>query len=153
MTLQPITPDLARRIIAREERDGDRWHAEYPFDDELVPLRMLAQNHAPDPVFTLYMIREKGLAIGGLGFFGPPDETDTVEFGYGLIAAARGRGLASDAVVEGLRIAASHGARRAIADTEVVNGASIRVLQKAGFAETERTFQKVHFAKDLQHGL
>ena len=118
--LERISPEVAARIIARDEKVGDAWHAEYPFEDELVPLRMLAQQPNPHPVFTLYLVRDQdGLAVGGLGFFGPPDEFGTVGIGYGLIPAARGRGLASDAVTHAVRIAAEHGARRIIADTDL----------------------------------
>ncbi|OZB86725.1 MAG: N-acetyltransferase, partial [Microbacterium sp. 14-71-5] len=76
MRLDPIDPALAARIVAREERAGDDWHPEYPFADELVPLRSLASREEADPVFTLYAIRDdEGVAVGGFGFFGPPDET------------------------------------------------------------------------------
>jgi RimJ/RimL family protein N-acetyltransferase len=149
VTLEPITPELARRIVVRDERDGDHWHPDYPFADELAPLRMLAGEDAADAVFTLYMIREEGLAVGGFGFFGPPDESGTVEFGYGLIPSARGRGLATDAVAEGLRIAAAAGARRAIADTDLDNAPSIRVLEKSGLVETHRSADKLFFAREL----
>ena len=53
MTLEPITPELARRIVVRDERDGDHWHPDYPFADELAPLRMLAGEDAADAGFTL----------------------------------------------------------------------------------------------------
>lgn len=99
-TLEPITPDLAARVVARDERPGDDWHAEYPFADELDPLRSLATASAVDPDFTMYLVRRTsdGLAVGGFGFFGPPDASGTVEFGYGLVPSARGAGLATEAV-------------------------------------------------------
>lgn len=92
LTLESIFPELARRIVAREPAANDAWHAEYPIEDELVSLQALAADPDPDPVLTLYQIRRRadGLAIGGLGFFGPPDESGRVEFGYGLVASARG---------------------------------------------------------------
>jgi RimJ/RimL family protein N-acetyltransferase len=149
MRLDPIDPALAARIVAREERAGDDWHPEYPFADELVPLRSLASREEADPV-TLYAIRDdEGVAVGGFGFFGPPDETGTVEFGYGLVPAARGRGLAGAAVAEGLRIAAGHGAVRAIADTEETNLASLAVLARAGMSEIRREGGMVYVARDL----
>lgn len=150
MRLDPIDSALAARIITRDERSGDDWHAEYPFEDELVPLRSLAAREEADPVFTLYAIRDdQGVAVGGFGFFGPPDETGTVEFGYGLIAAARGRGLATAAVAEGLRIAAAHGAVRAIADTEETNLASLAVLARSGMTEIRREGGMVYVAREL----
>ncbi|MBS1907985.1 MAG: GNAT family N-acetyltransferase [Actinobacteria bacterium] len=150
MRLDPIDPVLAARIVARDERAGDDWHPEYPFPDELAPLRSLAARGETDPVFTLYAIRdEAGIAVGGFGFFGPPDESGTVEFGYGLIPAARGRGLATAAVAEGLRIAADYGAVRAIADTEETNSASLAVLERSGMAVTRRAGGMVYVARDL----
>ncbi|WP_243228429.1 GNAT family N-acetyltransferase [Microbacterium sp. CIAB417] len=151
MRLEPITPQLAARIIARDEQPGDRWHAEYPFADELVPLRMLAAATDPHPVFTLYAIRdEDGVAVGGLGFFGPPED-GTVEIGYGLVPSARGRGLASDAVTHAVRIAAAHGADRVIADTDLANLPSQRVLLRAGFTESRRNGEKAFFERTLPH--
>ena len=41
VALERITPELARRIIAREERSGDNWHSAYPLVDQLDPLRSL----------------------------------------------------------------------------------------------------------------
>lgn len=141
VSLEPITPRTARRIVERDEHPEDRWHPEYPFVDELDPLRSLAQSASPDPVFTMYLLRRTsdGLAVGGLGFFGPPDAQGTVELGYGLVPAARGRGLAAEAVTIALRTAAQGGAHLVSADTTTDNIASQRVLLAAGFAETART--------------
>lgn len=111
--LDVISPELARRIVARDEQPGDDWHPEYPFADELDPLRSLAAASSTDPVFTMYLIRRRsdGSAVGGIGFFGPPDGTGTVEFGYGLVPSARGAGLATEAVELALQHAAESGAR------------------------------------------
>ena len=140
VALEPITPDLARRIVAREERPGDRWHAEYPFLDEIDPLRSLAASAAPDPDFTMYVVRRSsdGMAVGGFGFFGPPDADGRVEFGYGLVPSARGAGLASSAVLLALEHARLRGATTAAADTEADNIASRRVLTKSSLAEVGR---------------
>lgn len=149
--LTRITPAMARRIVARDEEPGDDWHPDYPFVDELDPLEALAASESSASPFTMYAIREPAtrLAVGGLGFFGPPDASGTVEFGYGLIPAARGRGLASAAVTLALAHAQHWGARRAVADTETDNGASRRVLEKAGLHETGRRGTLVLFARDL----
>ncbi|MGN6742896.1 MAG: GNAT family N-acetyltransferase [Amnibacterium sp.] len=152
LVLHPIRPDEAARIVAGD-REPD-WHPAYPFEDELDPLRGLAAATDPDPVFTLYQVRERasGLAVGGIGFFGPPDADGAVELGYGLVAAARGGGLATEALLAAVGIAAAHGATAVRADTEPGNAASQRVLAKAGFAETGRTATQVRFERRLRRG-
>ena len=152
LTLQSITPEIAGRIVAREGRGDDLWHPEYPFADELDPLRGLAVTRSPHPVFTMYMIRRRadGFAIGGLGFFGPPDDAGRVEFGYGLVPSARGTGLATEAVRAALEFACAHGARVAIADTPAANIASQRVLEKSGLLATHNDGSSVHFARTLR---
>ena len=151
LVLHPIRPDEARRIAAGAPGPDDRWHPDYPFEDELDPLTSLAGATAPDPVFTLYQVREAatGLAVGGIGFFGPPDEAGAVESGYGLVADARGRGIATEAVVAVVRLAAEHGAAVLRADTTPGNVASRRVLEKAGLSEVRRTGELIFFERRL----
>ena len=149
--LDVISPELARRIVARDEQPGDDWHPEYPFADELDPLRSLAAASSTDPVFTMYLIRRRsdGSAVGGIGFFGPPDDTGTVEFGYGLVPSARGAGLATESVELALQQAADNGARAVVADTDVANVASQRVLEKNGFVEVRRGAALVFYRREL----
>jgi RimJ/RimL family protein N-acetyltransferase len=136
VTLHVISPAEARRIVDRAPLPDDRWHPEYPLADELDVLRPLADDPGPDPVFGLMMIRDAdGMAVGGIGFFGPPDADGGVEIGYGLVPAARGRGLAVAAVTEVLAIAAAHGVKVVRASTEPSNLPSSRVLERSGFRE------------------
>lgn len=151
LSLEPISPDLARRIVAREERAGDEWHHEYPFTDELGPLTSLSAAEPTESPFTMYLIRRKddGLAVGGFGFFGPPDESGQVGFGYGLVPSARGAGLATEAVRVALEFASVWGARTAVADTDVNNTASQRVLVKNGLEEVSRDTSLVYYRRTL----
>lgn len=151
VALEPITPALARRIVARDERPGDRWHAEYPFLDEIDPLRSLAASASPDPDFTMYVVRRSsdGMAVGGFGFFGPPDADGRVEFGYGLVPSVRGEGLASSAVLLALEHARLRGATIAAADTEAENIASRDVLVEGGLAEVRRSGSLVLYERVL----
>jgi RimJ/RimL family protein N-acetyltransferase len=150
LLLTPISPERARQIVAGD-RMGDRWHPEYPLVDELDPLRGLAATQDPDPVFTMYVIRQRHdtLAIGGLGFFGPPDDLGRIEFGYGLVPSVRGRGYATEAVIRALEVAAEHGALSAAADTALANLSSQRVLEKAGLAEARRDAGTIFYARPL----
>lgn len=151
VALERITPELARRIVARDEQLGDQWHPEYPIVDELDPLRSLAVSTSPDANFTMYIVRRvsDGLAVGGFGFFGPPNGEGRVEFGYGLVPSARGHGLAGEAVRVALEHAARWGARIAAADTDTSNIASQRVLTKAGLVEIGRDSTLVFYERRL----
>lgn len=153
VTLSPISPALARRIVARDERPGDDWHPSYPFIDELDPLRGLAAASVSDvdPVFGMYVVRRAsdGLAVGGAGFSGPPSDLGEVEIGYGLVEEARGTGLASAAVRALLDIARAGGALRVVAGTAPENLASQRVLLACGFSEIWRSETDVRFRRDL----
>jgi len=149
LVLHAIDRDAAARIVAGEPSVADLWHPDYPFADELDPLRVLASADPASvhPVFTLYQVlrRSDGLAVGGIGFFGAPDSDGVAEIGYGLVEAARGSGLATEALRAASVVAFAHGARAIIADTHPENRASQRVLEKAGFTETHRDAQAVHY--------
>lgn len=151
VALETISPDLAQRIVDGVELPGDDWHPEYPFVDELDPLRSLAGSTSPHPVFTMYLVRRSsdGRAVGGLGFFGPPDADGRVELGYGLVPSARGDGLAAEAVGLALRLAQDAGATVAVADTGAGNAASQRVLTTSGFTEVARRDDLVLFERLL----
>lgn len=99
----------------------------------------------------MYLVRrtDDGNAVGGFGFFGPPDATGRVEFGYGLVPSARGAGLATEAVRLALGHASSWGARVAVADTAPENVASQRVLVKSGLVEVRRDEALVVFRRIL----
>jgi [ribosomal protein S5]-alanine N-acetyltransferase len=72
--------------------------------------------------------------IGEIGCKGPPDATGTVEIGYALQLAARGKGYASEAVITLSNWALGRGdVQRVTAETVIGNDASERVLQRAGF--------------------
>ena len=151
LVLHLITPTEACRIVARSPGGTDLWHADYPLDDELAPLSILAAGGRGEGVFGLYQIRERanGLAIGGIGFFGPPDEHGVVEVGYGVVRPARGRGLASEALGALVQVAREHGAAAIVAETTTGNTASREVLIRSGFHEARRDGDTVVHLLDL----
>jgi RimJ/RimL family protein N-acetyltransferase len=72
-----------------------------------------------------------GLAVGGIGFHGPPADGE-VEIGFDLIPAARGAGYATEA----LRLLSASALRHVdvvVCTTEPDNVASQRVMERAGF--------------------
>ena len=116
----------------RAGRHQDRWHPDYPRQDDLDAATFVRPGNAWGPRHVVL----GALAVGSLGFFGPPGEDDDpeVEVGYGLVPDARGQGVATEALrcvlaeTDRLRV-------RVRARTEPTNRASVRVLAKAGFTD------------------
>jgi len=138
LSLHPVDTVEARRIVERAPTRDDRWAADYPFEGDLAGLGafLAASARAGEQrPFGYYRItlRSSGQAIGGIGFKGAPVD-GVVEVGYGLAPSARGEGLAAEALTALAATAARHGVARVRADTVPANVASIRTLERAGFA-------------------
>ncbi|MHA6760100.1 GNAT family N-acetyltransferase [Streptacidiphilus sp. PAMC 29251] len=91
------------------------------------------------PPWGLYVVVHPadGLAVGSVGFHGPPDANGAVEIGYDLVPQARGFGLATEAAQALTRYAFTHPAVRSVlAVTRPDNLPSQRVLLRAGFVRT-----------------
>jgi len=86
------------------------------------------------------MVMEEGgapLAVGSIGFHGPPDAEGRVEVGYRVDPAHRRRGLASEAVAAMFEWARrEHGVHRFRASTAPDNVASQGVIARFGFRQT-----------------
>ncbi len=74
------------------------------------------------------------LAVGSIGFFGPPVDGE-VEVGYGLVPDARGRGVATEALQRAARRDRPARRRRPRQRRARPTRASVRVLAKAGFTQ------------------
>src|SRR2546421_6664584 len=87
----------------------------------LRPVRPLLNRSWCQPKLTPWLLSTQvdtdGLAIGSLGFFGPPDSAGAVTIGYGLIPDARGAGYATEALRKLLEFARSQDVRTVRADT------------------------------------
>jgi RimJ/RimL family protein N-acetyltransferase len=139
--LELRVPDPAEvQAIMDGDRSGRRWHEEFPRQDDRDGLSVSLLY--PHDVFGCFVIAEKstGLAVGTIGFFGPPDETGQVMVGYGLVPSARGRGYATEALKSLVDYAfAEPSVHRIVADPLRDNRASHNVLEKAGFVHTHST--------------
>ena len=111
----------------------------YPTEGDLVMASLVAEGHLAAGEWGPWQLieRETSLLVGGAGFKGAPDDEGTVEIGYGLAAAARGRGLATEAVAALVADALGRGAIAVRAECDAGNTPSRRVLERAGFALTE----------------
>jgi [ribosomal protein S5]-alanine N-acetyltransferase len=139
LELHPFTIDTAQ-ATADNARGELPWADGFPRDDDRDAARMFLQ--VPQAVFGSWFIVVKDSAevVGTIGFFGPPDPDGDLMVGYGLISPARERGYATEA----LRALAEYGlaqpgAGRIVADPDLDNTASHRVLEKAGFVRTHAT--------------
>lgn len=85
-----------------------------------------------------WLVVEGTEVVGLCGFKQPPDEKGAVEIGYGIAISRRGRGLATLAVAELLKITTAKASiREILAETSNANHASQRVLEKTGFEPFE----------------
>ncbi|GAA0396090.1 hypothetical protein GCM10010357_16470 [Streptomyces luteireticuli] len=137
LVLHPLTPDEARRLVARRPAADDHWAPGYPTDGDVESatdfLGHCAATGDPQP-FGDYEIRRRsdGLVIGSLGFHRPPGADRTVTVGYGVVASARGRGYATEALRALLALARDRGITRVKGDADLGNVASQRVMTAAG---------------------
>src|SRR5215510_10375081 len=141
LSLHATDEPEARRIHDRAPQSDDAWADDYPFEGDLAAvgsfLRATERSGEKRP-FGYYQIRRQydGLAIGGIGFKGPPDR-GVVEVGFGLAPSARGYGYATEALRAFVQLAAELGVTTIRADTEPDNVASRRTLEHAGFHQIE----------------
>jgi RimJ/RimL family protein N-acetyltransferase len=136
LQLHAIDVAEGERIVARAPGPEDSWADDFPFDGDIGAVRgfLRATERGEQRPFGFYRVSRlaDGLAIGGIGFKGQPED-GCVEVGYGLVPSARGNGYAAEAVVALLAIAKENGLSRVIADTARDNIASQRSLARAGF--------------------
>lgn len=154
LVLHPVDRAEAQRIRERRPAPDDAWAVDYPFDGDITALTALlgATEDGRDPrPFGYYQLRVDGRAVGGIGFFGPPQDGE-VEIGYGLAPSARGNGFAAEALAALLRRATELGVRTVRARTDVGNEASRRTLERAGFAERRIDDGVRHFEADVTGG-
>jgi ribosomal-protein-alanine N-acetyltransferase len=137
LLLRPITAEHVAAVTAGRRLTG--WAPDFPSEGDREIAGMLARNGLPaDPctVFgqRLVVERDTGLVVGGIGFFGPPED-GRVEIGYGLVESRRGRGYATEAAAAMVRLALSLPAvTEVVAMVDPGNAASVRVLEKAGLS-------------------
>ncbi|GGS84319.1 hypothetical protein GCM10010222_27440 [Streptomyces tanashiensis] len=148
LVLHPLSREEAERIVARESGPEDLWGEGYPGDGDVRAntgfLRGLAERGDPG-AFRLYEIRLDGVAVGGIGFHGPPDEIGVATVGYGLVPAVRGKGYASEALRALLETARVAGAAGVKGDADLDNPASHRVMEAAGMRCVAEDDQLRHF--------
>jgi RimJ/RimL family protein N-acetyltransferase len=124
----------------------------YPTEGDLVMARLVVDGYLAPGEWGPWQVIERasGLLVGGVGFKGAPDDDGVVEIGYGLSPAARGRGLATEAVTALVEHARSRGVRAVRAEVDAANEPSMRVLERTGFAQVEDSAGITWWRRDLR---
>lgn len=141
VVLRRVPRALARVLAGPGDAGaGERsWAAGYPLPGTRVAARaLLARDDDGSGPWGMYeiILRASGQVIGDIGFHGPPDESGTVEIGYGIVKQCRGRGLVGEAAVAVCDLAwSSLAVNRIVAYTQEDDAASAGVLRHAGFQE------------------
>jgi RimJ/RimL family protein N-acetyltransferase len=138
--LQPIGPRQARAMLAGTPEPDLAWEDGFPLASVRGALERIvaadAAGHSLGPFFAYAIVRRgDGLVVGDAGFHGPPDEDGEVEIGYALVPAARGAGLASEAIALLVDWAfEQRGVHAVTARVDPGNAPSRRVLERLGFS-------------------
>jgi RimJ/RimL family protein N-acetyltransferase len=154
LVLRPITAGDVAAVLDGHRRAhlAAQWAEDFPADGDRVIARVLARNGLPvDDAgrrfgHRLVVERESGLVVGGAGFFGPPQGGE-VEIGYGIVPSRRCRGYGTEAVRAMVAdVLAADGVRAVIANVDLGNVASVRVLEKSGLTLAGRTAEQATYS-------
>jgi RimJ/RimL family protein N-acetyltransferase len=131
VVLRPISRSAAQALRDGRLPDSVRVAADYPTEFSAGVGQHAADGGGLGPYFLHRT--EDDVVVGeiGGGFVG----AGTIEIGYAVVASCWGRGYATEAVREIVRLARGMvGIDRIVAHTPLDRPASGRVLEKAGFA-------------------
>jgi RimJ/RimL family protein N-acetyltransferase len=137
--LEPIGPRQARAMLAGTPEPDLAWADGFPLPSVRGALERIVaaddSGYSLAPFFAYVVVRlADGLAVGDVGFHGPPDDEGEVEIGYALVPTARGAGLALEAtglLVDWAR--GQPGVRTVSARVNPGNEPSRRLLARLGF--------------------
>ncbi len=129
LVLRPLTAAVASGLLSRPVAE------EFPQPDDRELLRHVAAT-ADELIRHSYLIEFEGALVGMLGVAGALSPEGDQEVRYGLICAARGVGLATEAVGALCAVLDGQpGVRRLTAEVRPGNEASRRLLHRLGFGE------------------
>ncbi|MFE0174139.1 GNAT family N-acetyltransferase [Streptomyces sp. NPDC059002] len=138
VTLHEVTPAVAADLAAGGT-GGFTWIEGGPYDGTRTAAGMVAKAYAggvyrPDWGMHVLVRADDGIAVGGMGFHGPPDDEGCVEVGYDLAVAARGNGYATEALRSLSQWALDHpDVTSLLARVDPTNTPSHAVLTRTGY--------------------
>ena len=129
VTLLPVTGDAIEHVLAHDVRAHPAG-AGWPSTETAFALGFVGVGG-----LTWLVVDETGHVVGELGTKGPPDADGSVEIGYGLVGASRGRGLGTRAVTALVDwLSASPDVTALVAHVAADNHPSQRLLARLGFS-------------------
>ena len=154
MLLQPVDRPLARALISDRKRAGELaaalLHRDFPNADLAAKLPAFAQRleDAANPALGvtappdtggwglwLFVYKPERLVVGAASYNGEPAADGAVELGYQVVPAHRRRGLTIEGCSALIDWAFTDSrTQRIAADCAADNAASVRTLEKLGFA-------------------
>jgi ribosomal-protein-alanine N-acetyltransferase len=147
--LRPITDDEVSAVLSDQRRSD--WAADFPADGDQVIAGLLARtgvpadDHARRFGHRLVVERDTGTVVGGIGFFGPPQDSE-VEIGYGIVPSRQRLGYATEAVQAMVAdVLQLDSVRTVTAHVDLDNPASIRVLEKSGMTLCARNQEQATY--------
>jgi len=155
LALRPITAEDVQAVLSGQRRSD--WAGDFPAEGDRVIARVLTRTGMPadDDArrfgHRLVVERDTSTVVGGVGFFGPPQDGE-VEIGYGIVPSRQRRGYATEAVRAMVAdILQVDGIETVTANVDLDNLASIRVLQKCGMTLLTQNQEQAtyHFRADL----
>ena len=140
LTLRPLTAALAADLLTASSSTANSFTggaAEgFPSDDDAHVLRAVLAD-GPD-ARGAFVLEFDGRAVGTAGSAGVPSPQGDQEIGFGLVPAARNRGLGTEAVAAvAAHLERGDGVRRLTAEVLPGNLASLRLLRRLGFVDID----------------
>jgi [ribosomal protein S5]-alanine N-acetyltransferase len=148
LALRPITAEDVSAVLDGQRRPD--WAADFPAEGDQVVAGLLARTGLPAGDarrfgHRLVVERGTGTVIGGVGFFGPPQDGE-VEIGYGIVPSRQRRGYATEAVQAMVAdVFRLDGVQTVTANVELDNPASLRVLEKSGLTLCTRNQEQATY--------
>lgn len=135
LSLRDARPSDAGPLLAITAYDGT--FARDVEEATAILDRIRGDQRSGSTVHWIACLRADGAPVGNVGFYrglGVPGPERAAEIGYAFVPAARGRGLAGEAVARACRYGFERlGLARVVALTEPDNAASRRLLARRGF--------------------
>jgi [ribosomal protein S5]-alanine N-acetyltransferase len=145
LVLHTLPPHLVALLAARHWELARATNQPYDISDEtfsddehvlLLRHAQLADDATQEPwLMRVAVLKGTRQAIGRVGFHAPPDAEGTVEIGYSVSPAFRGRGFAREMATALISWSASRGCTACLASVRPDNAPSLAIIETLGFVK------------------